>query len=37
MQFNFNKQNTFCISLYSNPERWERMKNRFEKLKMSVG
>ena len=36
MKFNFNEQNTFCISLYSNSERWEKMQNRFEKLKMSV-
>lgn len=28
--FEFNKNNTFCISLESNPERWVRMEKRFK-------
>jgi len=30
MSFEFNKQNTFCISLDSKPDRWARMENRFQ-------
>lgn len=29
MSFEFNKRNTFCISLESRPDRWARMENRF--------
>jgi glycosyl transferase family 25 len=34
--FIFNTQNTFCISLLSNVERYTKMKNRFEKLRIDV-
>lgn len=34
--FYFNHNNTFCISLESKPERWERMKNRLFKLGLDV-
>lgn len=34
--FLFNETNTFCISLESKPERWERMSNRFTQLGLSV-
>ena len=30
-KFEFNKTNTFCISLYSKPERWEKMERRLKK------
>jgi glycosyl transferase family 25 len=30
--FFFNEENTFCISLLSKPERWERMQTRFKTL-----
>jgi GR25 family glycosyltransferase involved in LPS biosynthesis len=29
MQFNFDKSNSFCISLLSKPDRWARMEKRF--------
>ena len=29
MSFEFNKNNTFCISLESKPDRWARMESRF--------
>lgn len=32
----FNTSNTFCISLESRPERWERMCNRFQHFNMEV-
>jgi hypothetical protein len=34
--FQFDEKNTFCISLESNPTRWERMENRFKQIKISV-
>lgn len=34
--FIFDKSNTFCISLLSKPERWERMQSRFKTLSMEV-
>ena len=34
--FQFNKTNTFCISLYSNNIRWKKMEERFSQLKMEV-
>ena len=30
-KFEFNKTNTFCISLYSKPERWEKMERRLKR------
>jgi glycosyl transferase family 25 len=36
MNFIFDKNNTFCISLYSNPTRWEKMENRFKQLNLDV-
>ena len=34
--YNFNKDNTFCISLESAPERWERMNRRFKYFNMEA-
>lgn len=34
--FHFDKLNTFCISLASNPDRWNRMERRFKELNMDV-
>jgi GR25 family glycosyltransferase involved in LPS biosynthesis len=34
--FVFTKENTFCISLESNPKRWERMQNRFKNENLEV-
>jgi GR25 family glycosyltransferase involved in LPS biosynthesis len=34
--FEFNKNNTFCISLESVPERWERMETRFKYFNMEA-
>jgi glycosyl transferase family 25 len=34
--FVFDKTNTFCINLDSNPERWERMKKRFSNFDLEV-
>jgi len=34
--FEFNKTNTFCISLESAPERWERMETRFKYFNMEA-
>lgn len=34
--FLFNETNTFCISLESKPERWERISNRFTQLGLPV-
>jgi len=34
--FEFNKNNTFCISLESAPERWERMETRFKYFNMEA-
>lgn len=34
--FSFDETNTFCISLYSNKIRWEKMVRRFEVLDMNV-
>lgn len=36
MPFVFDETNSFCISLYSNYVRWEKMHARFEKLDMKV-
>ena len=36
MNFKFDKNNTFCISLYSKPERWKNMENRFKQLNIEV-
>jgi glycosyl transferase family 25 len=35
-QFEFNKENTFCISLESNSLRWLKMKRRFETINLNV-
>ena len=35
-EFQFNKENSFCISLKSKPERWLRMQSRFDHFKMEV-
>lgn len=35
-QFTFNKQNTFCISLESANDRWQRMQTRFDFFNMTV-
>jgi GR25 family glycosyltransferase involved in LPS biosynthesis len=34
--FVFNKENSFCISLFSHNNRWEKMQSRFSKLGLSV-
>jgi GR25 family glycosyltransferase involved in LPS biosynthesis len=34
--FNFTKANTFCISLESKPERWQKMQERFKQLNIDV-
>lgn len=34
--FTFNSKNTFCISLLSNKDRFDKMKKRFEMLNMDV-
>ena len=34
--FNFSFENTFCISLDSRPDRWERMQKRFDFFDMEV-
>jgi GR25 family glycosyltransferase involved in LPS biosynthesis len=34
--FVFNDSNTFCISLETNPQRWERMSERFAHFQMEV-
>jgi GR25 family glycosyltransferase involved in LPS biosynthesis len=36
MAFNFDRNNTFCISLYSHPDRWQKMENRFKQLNLDV-
>jgi len=36
MSFNFDRNNTFCISLYSIPSRWEKMERRFKQLNLDV-
>lgn len=36
MPFVFSDNNTFCISLLSKPDRWEKMKKRFDVLSMKV-
>lgn len=36
MSFEFNLTNTFCISMDSSIERWERMKRRFEYFHLNV-
>jgi glycosyl transferase family 25 len=36
MIFEFNKQNTFCISLESNTVRWSKMERRFNKCNLNV-
>jgi GR25 family glycosyltransferase involved in LPS biosynthesis len=36
MNLIFNKSNTFCISLYSKPDRWEKMEKRFQKTGLDV-
>lgn len=33
---NFDKNNSFCISLFSNERRWKKMQERFDKLGMDV-
>lgn len=35
-EFHFNKENSFCISLKSKPERWLRMQSRFDYFNMEV-
>lgn len=35
-EFVFNKENSFCISLKSKPERWLRMQSRFDYFNMEV-
>jgi GR25 family glycosyltransferase involved in LPS biosynthesis len=35
-KFEFNKTNTFCISLYSNPERWEKMEGRLKQTQLEA-
>lgn len=34
--FKFDKTNTFCISLESKPERWEKMQRRFQQINLEV-
>ena len=36
MYFNFDRSNSFCISLYSHPDRWEKMENRFKQINLDV-
>ena len=35
-KFEFNKTNTFCISLYSKPERWEKMERRLKQTHLET-
>jgi len=35
-KFEFNKTNTFCISLYSKPERWEKMERRLKQTNLEA-
>jgi len=35
-KFEFNKTNTFCISLYSKPERWEKMERRLKQAQIET-
>jgi glycosyl transferase family 25 len=36
MKLEFNNSNTFCISLQSNPSRWERMQSRCQSFELDV-
>uniref|UniRef100_A0A6C0DLR5 Glycosyl transferase family 25 domain-containing protein n=1 Tax=viral metagenome TaxID=1070528 RepID=A0A6C0DLR5_9ZZZZ len=35
-KFEFNKNNTFCISLYSKPDRWEKMERRLKQTQLET-
>jgi GR25 family glycosyltransferase involved in LPS biosynthesis len=36
MSFHFDRNNSFCISLYSQPDRWNKMENRFKQFNLDV-